>query len=51
MGVKSESKEASGSTKKSKKISVKMRLKRGIIMDTGAHHNVMPKRMAGKRNI
>jgi hypothetical protein len=29
----------------------KMRLKRGITMDTGAHHNVMPKRMAGKRVI
>ena len=29
----------------------KMRLKRGIAMDTGAHHNVMPKRMAGKRVI
>jgi hypothetical protein len=29
----------------------KLRLKRGITMDTGAHHNVMPKRMAGKRQI
>ena len=29
----------------------KLRLKRGISMDTGAHHNVMPKRMAGKRKI
>jgi hypothetical protein len=29
----------------------KLRLKRGITMDTGAHHNVMPKRMAGKRPI
>ena len=28
-----------------------LRLKRGITMDTGAHHNVMPKRMAGKRTI
>ena len=29
----------------------KMKLKRGITMDTGAHHNVMPKRMIGKRPI
>ena len=29
----------------------KLRLKRGITMDTGAHHNVMPKRMAWKRKI
>ena len=29
----------------------KLRLKRGITMDTGAHHNVMPKRMAGTRKI
>ena len=29
----------------------KFRLKRGITMDTGAHHNVMPRRMAGKRKV
>ena len=29
----------------------KLRLKRGITMDTGAHHNVMPKCMAGKGTI
>ena len=29
----------------------KLGLKRGITMDTGAHHSVMPKRMAGKQNI
>ena len=29
----------------------KLRLKRDITMDTGAHHNVMPKLMAGKRKI
>ena len=26
-------------------------MKKGITMDTGAHHNVMPKRMVGKRRI
>ena len=31
--------------------SAKMRLKRGITMDTGARHNVMPRRMAGKRAV
>ena len=31
--------------------SKKMRLKRGITMDTGAHHNVMPRRMVGKHRI
>ena len=50
MGVKTERKEASSDAKK-KKTGVKMRLKRGITMDTGAHHNVMHKRMAGKRMI
>ena len=29
----------------------KVKLKRGITMDTGAHHNVMPRRMAGRRPI
>ena len=29
----------------------KVRMKRGITMDTGAHHNVIPKRMIGKRVI
>ena len=29
--------------------SAKMRFKRGITMDSGAHHNVMPRRMTGKR--
>jgi hypothetical protein len=29
----------------------KMKLRRGITMDTGAHHNVIPKRMVGKRKI
>ena len=29
----------------------KLSLKRGITIDTGTHHNVMPKRMAGKRQI
>lgn len=29
----------------------KMRLRRGITMDTGAHHNVMPKRMAGHLKV
>ena len=33
------------------KRAAKMRLKRGITMDTGAHHNVMPRRMAGKRAV
>ena len=26
-------------------------MKKGITMDTGAHHNVMPKRMVGRRRI
>ena len=39
----------SGATKTVGK--TKLRLKRGITMDTGAHHNVMPKRIAGKRKI
>jgi hypothetical protein len=29
----------------------RMRLKRGITMDTGAHDNVIPKRMVGRRQI
>ena len=29
----------------------KSSLKRGITMDTGAHHNVMPRRMARKRKV
>ena len=29
----------------------KAKMKRGITMDTGAHHNVMPKRMVGRRPI
>ena len=33
------------------KRAVKMRLKRAIAMDTVAHHNVMPRRMAGKRTV
>ena len=33
------------------KRAAEMRLKRGITMDTGAHHNVMPRRMAGKRAV
>ena len=28
-----------------------MRLSRGITMDTGAHHNVIPKRMVGQKRI
>ena len=38
--------------KRSKSIKkVKMELKRGITMDSGAHRNVMPRRMAGKRQM
>ena len=29
----------------------KMKMKRGITMDTGAHHNVIPKRMIGRRVV
>ena len=29
----------------------RVKLKQGITMDTGAHHNVIPKRMVGKRKI
>ena len=29
----------------------RMKMKKGITMDTGAHHNVMPKRMIGRRSI
>ena len=29
----------------------KMKLRRGITMDTGAHHNVIPKRMIGNRKM
>ena len=28
-----------------------MQMKRGITMDTGAHHNVIPRRMVGKHRI
>ena len=29
----------------------KVKMRRGITMDTGAHHNVMPRRMIGRRRI
>ena len=28
-----------------------VKMRRGITMDTGAHHNVMPRRMVGKKKI
>ena len=32
-------------------IRAKLQLKRGITLDSGAHHNVMPRRLVNKRNI
>ena len=38
-------------TKNKESTKSKMRLRRGITMDSGAHHNVIPKRMVGNRRI
>ena len=32
-------------------VRAKLKLKRGITLDSGAHHNVMPRRLVNKRNI
>ena len=42
---------ATGTTSRVKKGDKKMKMRRGITMDTGAHHNVMPARMVGRRRI
>ena len=41
---------AEAERKPKKKVSM-MRMRRGKTMDTGAHHNVMTRRMAGKREV
>ena len=33
------------------RVVTRVKMKKGITMDTGAHHNVMPRRMAGRRPI
>ena len=35
----------------SKEETKKIKLRKGITMDTGAHHNVIPRRMIGKRKV
>ena len=36
---------------KQKSLKGKMKLRKGIMMDTGASHNVMPKKVIGNRKI
>ena len=49
LGKQERDREMSAANQVSKSGVSRMRMKKGITMDTGAHHNVMPKQMVGKR--